>query len=77
MRWAWDVAHMGMINEKKYFLQKFEGKKPLGTHRRRCEDNIKKDLTEIGWEDMGLIYLAQGREQWRALVYTVMNIQIP
>jgi hypothetical protein len=27
-----------------------EGKKPLGRPRRRCEDNIKMDLQEVGWE---------------------------
>jgi hypothetical protein len=26
-----------------------EGKRPLGRHRRRWEDNIKMDLREIGW----------------------------
>jgi hypothetical protein len=25
-----------------------EGKRPLKRHRRRCEDNIKMDLREIG-----------------------------
>jgi hypothetical protein len=27
-----------------------EGKKPLGRPRRRWENNIKKDLQEVGWE---------------------------
>jgi hypothetical protein len=36
-------------------------------------DNIKMDLREIGWGDMGWIDLAQYRDQWRALVSTVMN----
>jgi hypothetical protein len=26
------------------------------------------DLREIGWDDVDWIYLAQDREQWRALV---------
>jgi hypothetical protein len=26
-----------------------EGKRPLGTPRRRWEDNIKTDLQEVGW----------------------------
>jgi hypothetical protein len=25
-----------------------EGKKPLGRRRRRCDDNIKMDLQEVG-----------------------------
>jgi hypothetical protein len=35
------------------------------------------DLGEIGWDDMDWINLAQDREQWRALVNTVMNFQVP
>jgi hypothetical protein len=30
-------------------VRKFEGKKPLGRPRRRCEDGIRIDLKEIGW----------------------------
>jgi hypothetical protein len=40
-------------------------------------DNIKIDLKEIGWEGMDWIDLAQDRDQWRALVNTVMNILVP
>jgi hypothetical protein len=29
-----------------------EGKRPLGRHRRRWEDNIRMDLREIGWGGM-------------------------
>jgi hypothetical protein len=31
------------------------------------------DVREIGWDGMGWIDLAQGRDQWRALVRTVMK----
>jgi hypothetical protein len=34
-------------------------------------------LREIGWDDMDWIYLAQNRDQWWALVNTVMNLQVP
>jgi hypothetical protein len=40
-------------------------------------DNIKIDLKEIGWDDMDWIDLAQDRDQWRALVNTVMNLRVP
>jgi hypothetical protein len=49
----------------------------LGRPRRRCVDNIKMDLREIGWDGMDCIDLAQDRDQWRALVNAVMNLQVP
>jgi hypothetical protein len=49
-----------------------EGKRPLGRPRRRWVDNIKMDLREIGWDGVDRIELAQDRDQWRALVNTVM-----
>jgi hypothetical protein len=36
-------------------------------------DNIKMDLGEIGWDGRDWIELAQDRDQWRALVNTVIN----
>jgi hypothetical protein len=35
------------------------------------------DLREIGWDDMDWIDLAEDRDQWRALVNTVMNLRVP
>jgi hypothetical protein len=54
-----------------------EGKRPLGRPRRRWVDNIKMDLREIGWDGMDWIDVAQDRDQWRALVNTVMNLWVP
>jgi hypothetical protein len=31
----------------------------------------------MGWNGMDWIDLAQGMDQWRALVNTVMNLQVP
>jgi hypothetical protein len=53
------------------------GKRPLGRPRRRWVDNIKMDLGEIGWDGRDWIDLAQDRNQWRALVNTVMNLRVP
>jgi hypothetical protein len=53
-----------------------EGKRPLGRPRRGWEDSIKIDLREMGWDDMDGIDLAQDRDQWRALVNTVMNLRV-
>jgi hypothetical protein len=54
-----------------------EGQRPLGRQRCRWVNYIKMDLTEIGWGGMDWINLAQVRDHWRALVNTVMNLQIP
>jgi hypothetical protein len=54
-----------------------EGKRPLGIPRRRWVDNIKMDLREIRRDDMDSINLAQDRGQWRALVNTAMNLEVP
>jgi hypothetical protein len=35
------------------------------------------DLREIEWGDVDWIDLAEGRDQWRALVNTVMNFWVP
>jgi hypothetical protein len=40
-------------------------------------DNIKMDLRVIGWDGTDWIDLAQNRDQWWALVNTVMNRRLP
>jgi hypothetical protein len=40
-------------------------------------DNIKMDLLEIGLSVVDWIGLAQDRYRWRALVSSVMNLQVP
>jgi hypothetical protein len=32
------------------------------------------DLTELGWDGMEWIHLAQDRYQWQALVHMAMNL---
>jgi hypothetical protein len=54
-----------------------EVNRPLGRPRRRWVGNIKMDLREIGWDGMDWIDLVQNRDQWRALVNTVINFQVP
>jgi hypothetical protein len=52
-----------------------EVKRPPGKPIRRWENNIKMDLREIGWGDMDWIDLTQDRDQWRALVITVITLR--
>jgi hypothetical protein len=54
-----------------------EGKRPLGRPRRRWVDSIKVDVREIGWDRVDCIDMAQDRDQWRALVNTVLNHRVP
>jgi hypothetical protein len=35
------------------------------------------DIREIGWDGMDWIALAQDRDQWRAIVNTIMNFRVP
>jgi hypothetical protein len=53
------------------------GKGPLGRPRHRWVDNIKMHFGGIGWGGMDWIDLTEDRNQWRALVSTVMNPRIP
>jgi hypothetical protein len=78
MRWAGHVARMGeKRNIYRILVGKPEGKRPLGRRRHRWVENIKIDLREIVWDGMDWIDLAHDREEWRALVNTVMNIWVP
>ena len=58
-------------------MGKPEGKKLLGSPRRRWENNIKMDLQEVGCGGVDWIVLAQDRDRWRALVNAVMNFGVP
>ena len=58
-------------------MGKTEGKRPLGTHRRRWVDNKRMDLQEVGCGYVDWIGLAQDRDRWRTHVSTVMNLQVP
>jgi hypothetical protein len=53
-----------------------EGQRLIRTLRLRWEDNIKIDLTEIGWGCSDWSDLAQDRDQWRTLVNTVIKLRV-
>jgi hypothetical protein len=65
------------MNAYRILVGKPEGKRPLGRPRRRWVDNIKMDLREIGRDEVNWIDVAQDRDQWRALVNTVLNLRVP
>jgi hypothetical protein len=58
-------------------LGKPEGKIPLGRPRRRWVDGVKKGLRLIRWSGMDWIDLTENRDQWRAVVNVVLNLQVP
>jgi hypothetical protein len=49
MRWGGHAAQMGTMRNA-YMVVKPEGKRPLGRHRNKWEENITMDLRKIGWE---------------------------
>jgi hypothetical protein len=63
-------------NAYRLLVGKPEGKRPLGRPRRRWVDNIRMDVGELGWGDVDSIGLAKDRNRWRALVNSVLNLQV-
>jgi hypothetical protein len=68
MKW---VGHVARIREERgvyrVLVRKPEGKRPLGRLRRRCEDNIRMDLQEMGylgvWTGLGWLRIQTGGGQ--------------
>jgi hypothetical protein len=65
------------MNACRIFVGKPEGRRRLERLRCTWVDNIKMDIREIEWDGVDWIDLAQDRDQWRALVNTVMNLRVP
>jgi hypothetical protein len=63
-----------MRNVCNTLVGKSEGKRPLRRPSHRWEDNIRMDVREIRWEGVDWLHLAQDRDQWLAVVNTVMNL---
>jgi hypothetical protein len=40
-------------------------------------ENVRIDLSEIGWEGVDWMHLAQDRDQQRKVVKTVLNLRVP
>jgi hypothetical protein len=80
MRWAEHAAQIEKKKKKKkkknaykLLMVKPEGKRPLGRPKRRLVDNIKMDPEEIELGVLDWIGLAQGKQNWRVLVTSVMT----
>jgi hypothetical protein len=64
LRWAEHVARMGEgRGVYRVLVGKPEGKRPLGRHRRRWEDNTRMDLQEVGCGCGDWIGLVQDRDR--------------
>jgi hypothetical protein len=72
-----DVKDTHVLTSEEESCFSYCRKETLGRPRRRWVDNIKMDLGEIGWDGRDWIELSQDRDQWRALVNTVMNLRVP
>ena len=63
LRWA---SHVARMEEGRSTFKILTGtpaeKRPLGRPRRRCEDNIRMDLKEIGINTRNWVDLAQDRD---------------
>jgi len=77
LRWTGHVAGMWK-NRNTYRILVGE---PLGNvhiwrPRKKREDNIKMDIWKVGCVDCRWIELAQDRSNWRALVFSVLNLWV-
>jgi hypothetical protein len=66
-----------MVTENRALRRIFGSGGRLGRLRRTWENNIRMDLRGIRWKDVDWIHLAQVRDQWCALVNTVMKLRVP
>jgi hypothetical protein len=46
------------------------------TGKTKTMDNINTDLREMEWDGVHWVEMAQDRDQWRALVNTVLNLRV-
>jgi hypothetical protein len=70
-------THGEKRNAYRVLVGKPEGERLLGRPRRKWEGNVKMDLRDIERGSMDWINLSQNRDQWRAVVNTIMNLLVP
>jgi hypothetical protein len=71
---GWECSAQG---DEEIVVGKREGKRTLGKHRPRREENSKMDVWEICSEGVSWIHLAHDRDRWKALVNMIMNLLVP
>jgi hypothetical protein len=77
MKWAEHVACMRKIRVVySTWWGNLRERGDLRKPTRRCEDNIKINLQEVGCGGTDWIDLAQDRDRWRELVNAVMNFRV-
>jgi hypothetical protein len=64
------------MNACRTLVGKPEAKKQLGRLRHKFEGNMKMDVREIEWGDVDCINWIKARDQWRAVLNSVMNHQV-
>jgi hypothetical protein len=68
--WRYEKAY-------KTLVRKPEVKRLLRSSRHKWKDNTATNLWEMEWKSVNWIHLTKDRDQWQALVNTVMNLQNP
>ena len=77
MRWARHLAHVeDRRGAHRVLMARREGRRPLETPRHIYEDCIIIDLQEVEWGGIDWIGVAPDRDRWRALVISVVNLQV-
>ena len=52
-------------------------KRPLGSPRRRPEENIRINVKEIGIKTTNWVDWAQDRDYWRDIMNAAMDLRVP
>ena len=69
--WVTERVHTG------FYWGNLIGKRSHIRRRRKWEDNIRMDVTEIDWEAVDRIDLTRDGDKWRAVVHAVMMLRVP
>jgi hypothetical protein len=76
MGWAFGTYGKGRVVHR-ILVGKPKGKRPLERPRRKWEDNIKRDIQDVGGGCVDWMERAQDRDRWPAVVSRVMNFRVP